>query len=122
MQLAHCNCLNDPSIYIINRKSLLADKSQVFYNDDASSLLCLPLMTNSLKWSESFLGDTMLMDAACKYEEPICQCTMDFDWPKISLFKIGQNDYHFLPHNTDMGLIKTHCQLMTTIWFQKQIK
>ena len=97
VQLVQRDCLNDPSIYIINRKSLLANKSQVFHNDDASSLLCLPLMTNSLKWSESFLGDTMLIDASCKYEEPIHRCTMDFDWPKISLFKIGQNDYLFSP-------------------------
>ena len=97
VQLAQRDCLSNPSIYIINRKSLLANKSQVFYNDDAPSLLCSPLMTNSLKWSESFLGDTMLIDAACKYEEPIRQCTMDFDWPKISLFKLGQNDYSFSP-------------------------
>ena len=52
--LAQRDCLNDPSVYVINRKSLIANKSQVFYNDDASKLFCAPLMTNSLKWSESF--------------------------------------------------------------------
>ena len=97
VQLAQRDCLNDPSIYIINRRSLLANKLQVFYNDDASSLLCSSLMTKSLKCSESFLGDTMLIDAACKYEEPIHRCTMDFDCPKILLFRIGQNDYSFSP-------------------------
>ena len=60
--LAQRDCLNDPSIYVINRKSLLVTKSQVFYNDDSSNLLCVPLCTNSLKWSESFLGDSMMYD------------------------------------------------------------
>ena len=95
--LAQRDCLNDPSVYVINRKSLIANKSQVFYNDDTSKLFCAPLMTNSLKWSESFLGDVMMLDAHCKYEEPLRRCTMDFDWPKISLFKVGKNDYSFSP-------------------------
>ena len=55
MALAQRDCLNDPSVYVINRKSLMVNKPQVFYNDDSSNLLCAPLCTNSLKWSEAFL-------------------------------------------------------------------
>ena len=44
-----------------------------------------------------FLGDVML-DAHCKYEEPVRQCTMDFNWPRISLFKGVENDYFFSSH------------------------
>ena len=84
--------MNDPSIYLVNRKSLIANKAQVFYNDDTSKLFCAPLMANSLKCSESFLGDTMMLDSRFKYEEPLRQCMMDFGWPKISLFKVGEND------------------------------
>ena len=32
--LAQRDCLNDPSIYAINRKCLLVNIFQVFYNDD----------------------------------------------------------------------------------------
>ena len=39
--------LNDPSVYIVNRKSLLINKPHVFYNDDLSSIHCLPLVRNS---------------------------------------------------------------------------
>ena len=69
--LAQRDCLNDPSVYVINRKSLIANKSQVFYNDDASKPFCAQLMTNTLKWSKSFLGDVMMLDAHCKYEKPL---------------------------------------------------
>ena len=53
--------LNDPSVYMVIRKSLLSNKMQVSYNDDQSPILCAPLSVNCLKWSESFLGDTMLL-------------------------------------------------------------
>ena len=82
---------------MVNRKGLITDKAQVFYNDDTSKVFCAPFIANSLKWSESFLGDTMMLDSCCKYEEPLRQCMMDFDWPKISLFKVGGNDYSFSP-------------------------
>ena len=97
MALAQRDCLNDPSIYVVNRKSLLGNKSQVFYNDDSLNLLCAPLCTNSLKWSESFLGDSMMYDFRCKYEEPQRSITIDFDWPKISIFDIGNGKYSFSP-------------------------
>ena len=65
------DCLNDPSMYVINRKLLVVNKPQVFYNDDSCYRHCLALTTNALKWSESFLGDCMNVDSSCKFEEPI---------------------------------------------------
>ena len=41
--------LHDPSIYIINRKSLMVNKPHVFYNNDLSDVHCLPLVKNTLK-------------------------------------------------------------------------
>ena len=79
MALAQRDCLNDPSLYVINRKSLMVNKPPVFYNDDSSNLLCAPLYINSLKWSEDFLGDAMMYDSHCKYEEPLRSITLDFD-------------------------------------------
>ena len=46
--------LNNPSVYMVNRKSLYINKPQIFYNDDSLNLMCAALMTNSLKWSEGF--------------------------------------------------------------------
>ena len=95
--LAQRDCLNDPSIYVVNHKSLLVNKMQVNYDDDCSPLLCTVLLTNTLKWSESFLGDTMLYDFHCKYEEPLRRIAMDMDAPKVLLFRIGKDEYSFSP-------------------------
>ena len=46
--LAQRDPLNDPSVYVINRKSLSVNKMQVNYNDDCSTLLSAPLATNNL--------------------------------------------------------------------------
>ena len=73
----------------------MVNKPQVFYNDDSSNLLCAPLCTNSLKWSEGFLGDAMMYDSCCKYEELLRSITLDFDWPKMSIFDLGNGDYSF---------------------------
>ena len=54
--------LNDPSIYVVYRKSLCTNKLQIFYNDDSLNVMCAALTTNSLKWSEGFLGDAMMYD------------------------------------------------------------
>ena len=51
--LAQRDCLNDPSVYVVNRKSLMVNKTQVNYNNDSSNVLCAPLSVNTLKWSES---------------------------------------------------------------------
>ena len=48
MALAQRDPLNDPSVYVINRKSLSVNKMQVNYNDDFSTLLSGPLATNNL--------------------------------------------------------------------------
>ena len=50
--------LNDPSVYMVIRKSLLSNKMQVNYNDDQSPIMCAPLSVNCLKWSESLFWVT----------------------------------------------------------------
>ena len=40
--IAQRDCLHNPSIYVLNRKSIICNKSQVFYNDDSSYVHCLP--------------------------------------------------------------------------------
>ena len=52
--VAQRDFLNDPSVYVVNRKSLCTNKPQIFYNDDSLNLMCAALMANSLKWSEGF--------------------------------------------------------------------
>ena len=46
--------LNEPSVYVVNRRSLLTNKPQVFYNDNSSFVYSAALATNALKWSESW--------------------------------------------------------------------
>ena len=67
------------------------------YNDDSSNVLCPPLSVNTLKWSESFMGISMMYDLHCKYEEPLRRIAFDFDCPKVSLFRVASNDYSFSP-------------------------
>ena len=69
--------LHDPSVYIINRKSLLVNKPHVYYNEDSSNVHCAPLSTNVLKWIEP----------VCRYEEPIRNVVLNADYPKISMFE-----------------------------------
>ena len=52
------------------------------YKDDSSNVLYAPLSVNTLKWSESFMGDAMMYDLWCKYEEPLRRIAFDFDYPK----------------------------------------
>ena len=47
--MAQPDCLNDASVYVINKKFLLVNKPQVFYNDDSLDSYYLPSATNSLK-------------------------------------------------------------------------
>ena len=84
-------------MYVVNRKSLMVNKTQVNYNDDSSNVLCAPLLVNMLKWSESFMGDAMMYDLQCKYEEPLRRIAFDFNCPKVSLFRVASNDYSFSP-------------------------
>ena len=95
--LAQRDCLNNPSVYVVNRKSLMGNKTQMNYNDDSSNVLCALLSVNTLKWSESFMGDAMMYDLQCKYEEPLRRIAFDFDCPKVSLFRVASNDYSFSP-------------------------
>ena len=67
------------------------------YNDDSSNVLCTLLSVNTLKWSESFMGDAMMYDLWCKYVEPLRRIAFDFNCPKISLFRVASNDYSFSP-------------------------
>ena len=68
----------------------------MFYNDDSSYVHCLPLCINSLKWSESFLGDCAHFHAVCKYEKPILSVALDVDWAKLSLFS-NDRKYYWRP-------------------------
>ena len=47
--VAQRDVLYDPSVYVVNRKSLLVNKPHVFYNNDSSDVHCLPLVRNTLK-------------------------------------------------------------------------
>ena len=85
--VAQCDVLHDPSVYIINRKSLIINKPQVFYNDDSSDVHCLPLNKNVLKWSEGFMGDCMTIFSSCPFEEPIRSIALDMDFPKVGIFE-----------------------------------
>ena len=96
MAIAQKDCLHNPSLYVLNRKSLIWNKSQVFYNDNSSYVHCLPLCINSLKWSESFLEDCVNFHAVCKYEEPIRSVALDMDWAKLSLFS-NDGKYYWRP-------------------------
>ena len=95
--VAQRDFLNDPSIYVVNRKSLCMNKLQIFYNDDLLNLMCAALMEDSLKWSEGFLGDGMMYDFRCKYEEPLRSIAMDFDFPKIAIFDLDRGHYSYSP-------------------------
>ena len=94
--VAQRDCLNDPSVYVVNRKSLLVNKPHIFYNDDSSNVHCLPLQRNSLKWSKGFLGDCMTHLSSFRYEEPVRSVTLDADRAKISIFE-DNGKYHSRP-------------------------
>ena len=85
--VAQCDFLHDPSIYIINRKSIMVNKPHVFYNNDLSDVHCLPLVKNTLKWSEGFMGDCMMIFAECHYKEPIRSIALDMNFPKVAIFE-----------------------------------
>ena len=101
--VAQRDFLNDPSIDVVNRKSLRTNKLQIFYNDDLLNLMCV---ANSLKWSEGFLGDGTMYDFRCKYEIPLRsiaidfdfpKIAMDFDFPKIAIFDLDRGHYSYSP-------------------------
>ena len=95
--VAQRDFLNDPSIYVVNRKSFCMNKPQIFYNSDLLNLMCVALMANLLKWSEGFLGNGMMYYFRCKYEEPLRSIAMDFDFPKIAIFDLGRGHYSCSP-------------------------
>ena len=92
--------LHDPSIYVINRKSVLVNKLCVYYNDYSCDIHCGPLSMNALKWSEGFLGDNVSIKGNCKYEEPIWSIVMDADYPKLSISKQGGRFYNGVAYPT----------------------
>ena len=92
--------LHDPSIYVINRKSVLVNKPCVYYNDDSCDTHCGPLSMNALKWSEGFLGDNLSIEGNCKYEEPIWSIVMDADYPKLSISEKGGRFYNGVAYPT----------------------
>ena len=98
--VAQRDCLHDPSVYIINRKSLLVNKPHVFYNDDSSDIHCLPLVRNTLKWSEGFMGDCMMLHSPCQYEKPIRSIALNMDFAKVSLCEFDSCYYSAVPRAT----------------------
>ena len=109
--LAQRNCLNDLCVYVVNRKSLMVNKTQMNYSDDSSNVLCAPLSINMLKWTESFMGDAIMYDWRCKYEEPLRRIVLDFDYPKVSHFRVASNDYSFSPpSNTHIRGRRIECR------------
>ena len=86
---AQRDVLHHPSMYVVNRKSLIVNKPHVFYNDDSHEVHCLPLplARNALKWSEGFLGDCMTYALQCRYEEPMRKIALNMDSAKVGLFE-----------------------------------
>ena len=96
--------LNDSSVYVVNRRSLLVNKNQVFYNDDLSSVLMPALATNALKWSESFLGNCSEVFSSGEAFEPIHTIALKFDKAKMVIFGKKESGgkvsfTHYLPIN-----------------------
>ena len=98
--VVQCDVLHNPSIYVINRKSVLVNKPCVYYNDDSYDTHCGPLSMNSLKWSEGFLGDNLSIEGHCKYEEPMWSNVMDADYPKLSISEQGGRFYNGVAYPT----------------------
>ena len=92
--------LHNPSVYVINKKSVLVNKPCVYYNDDSCDIHCGPLSMNALKWSECFLRDNVSIEGNCKYEEPIWSIVMDADYPKLSISEQGGRFYNGVAHPT----------------------
>ena len=92
--------LHDPSVYVINRKSVLVNKPCVYYNNNSCNTHCGPLSMNALKWSEGLLGDNLSIEGNCKYEEPIWSIVMDADYQnfiylsKVEGFIMGLHIQH----------------------------
>ena len=98
--IIQCNVLHNPSMYVINRKSLLVNKPHVFYNEDSLDVHCGPLVNNVLKWSEGFLGDCMSIKPVCHYEEPIRNVILDADYAKVSIFEYDNIIYDSVAYPT----------------------
>ena len=84
--------LNDPSVYVVNRRSLLVNKNQVFYNDDSSSVYTPALAMNALKWTESMLGDCSEVFSSGEGLEPISTLALNVDKVKMAIFGKINND------------------------------
>ena len=94
---AQRDVLHNPSMYVVNRKSLIVNKPHVFYNDDSQEVHCLPLARNALKWSEGFLGDCMTHALQCRYEEPMRKIALNMDSAKVGLFERDGSYYTTTP-------------------------
>ena len=90
--------LNESSVYVVNRRSLLTNKPQVFYNDDSSVVYGAPLATNALKWTESVLGDCSEIFSSGELFEPIRTLALDFDKVKLCVFGKGKGCDIMFPH------------------------
>ena len=103
MKITQRDPIKDPNVYTIKRKSLLANKSQDYYNDNQSNVICGPTSLNCLKRSESFLGDMMTYNCYSyhtMYEEPIRTVVLDMDAPQITLFDLARSVFIHSPPST----------------------
>ena len=105
--LQQCKILRDDSMYVINRRSLIVNKCQVFYNDDSSSIYSAALATNALKWSESVLGDCSQVFSMGQLSEPTRTIALKVDKPKLCIFrgkkKRNPKFFHDYPLRTSTG-------------------
>ena len=76
-------------MYVVNRRSLLTNKPQVFYNNDSSFMYSAALATNALKWSESMLGDCSEVFSSGELFEPIRTLALN-DVNKVKLCVFGK--------------------------------
>ena len=82
--------LNEPSVYVVNRRLLLTNKPQVFYNDNSSFVYSAALATNALKWSESVLGDCSKVFSSGELFKPIQTLALNVDKVKLCVFGKGR--------------------------------
>ena len=106
--------LNEPSVYVVNRRSLLTNKPQVFYNDDSSFVYSAALATNALKWSESVLGDCSEVFSSGELFKPIRTLALDVNKVKLCVFGKGRGKdvmFSYCPlvnYTQDVPMMKTN--------------
>ena len=108
--------LNESSMYVVNRRSLLTNKPQVFYNDDSNIVYSTPLATNALKWTESVLGDCSEIFSSGELFEPIRTLALDFDKVKLCVFGKGKGRDVMFSHCPPVNFVQDIPTMRTKDW------